>query len=451
MKSPFVSMFPLPPSDPTGKSGDVVSFLNPVTETPDVMIDFGIVDAVYFALSPNESKKFNDSVMNIYNYINLVDAIYLIGAKCYLDWETKISDEIKIIHKEYIKPGVADRTIYKSRDLGRNAQVDPSRPAPPTNDYAQPCTMVEGETTAKYPPETRKWIHHTRGIHPLVDNKIIDLDLYKPVSEHMGENVITYNSDTVAVDIDDWPKPTKTEKNIINPECVFAYGTPHCLREIIRERMEDDWPDEINKGWTQLNELMARNLPIETKIQTEAGTGLWTEGPRDPKEPHGLVMINDFYHWIDRIDPIKIPVADDLYAYLKDACQLVNHMYPLINKVRSELRNYKYEPILSKTVDNEWIVYEYTGKTFRVTGERGEPAPIDIDYVLDKWGYEATQPILQDWIVNVGLAIEETFPRKKAGTGTFEADMNGNKIKGTITNIVDNQHFVPEIIELPLG
>lgn len=441
---PLISMFPLPPDKkPIGKEGDPVSFHNPITEIPDVVIDSGITDAALFILSPNESRKFNDAVMIDYNYVNMSDAIKVQGAKCYLNWVDELVKQISIVHTEFFVPGLPDRTTYISRTVGKNAQEDPSQIAPPSNKYDQPCTMVVGKSTAKHPPETRKWIHHLRRLHPLVDKKIESFDLFKPVSEHMGENVITYNSDTCSVDIDFWAEKTKTEENIINPMCVFAYGTPHHFREIMRERLHFEQPDPVNDAWTELNKLMAKNMPIEARREIEDGVGLWIDGPRDPKKPHGLSHVNDFYHWMDRIDPIKIPVANDLFAYLKDACQLVNHMYPVLNKVKSEDRTYMYEPILSKTVDNEWTIY----KTAAPVG--GGVAPLDVEYTLDKWGYEGTEVVVYDWPVNVGLAIEETFPRKKPGSGTFEADIVGNKLKNTKNASVDNNHLVPEIIEVP--
>ena len=468
-------MFPLPPDIPVGKSGNEISFLNPITETPSTVNDYGIVDAALFSFSPNESKKFNDAVMNVYNYINLVDAIKLRGAKCYLNWESEIANQIGIIHSEFFIGAVSDRTQYVDRTaspdliyntpigatpptgiaitvaetpitVGLNAQINPSITAPPTNIYVQSCSPVTWPTTAKYPPEARKWIHHLRGLHPLIDDQITELSLFKPVSEHMGENVITYNSDTAAVDIDDWSSATKTVKNIINPTCVFAYGTPHCLREIIRERMIAEQPDEINFAWTSLNSLMANNLPRETKVQTALGTGVWSIGTRDSMSPHGLIMINDTHHWIDRIDPIKLPTVELLFAYLQEATELINHMYPLINNVISEKRNYLYEPILTKTVNNKWIIYEIASPPSPT-----ERAPLDVGYALGVWGYQGTQVVEQQWPVSVGLAVEETFPRKKTGSGTFEADMFGNKLKGTITDVIDNDLFIPEVVDLPLA
>jgi hypothetical protein len=450
----FASMFPLPPNKPEGKGSgslsETVSLLNPVDDKPAVEIDRGIMDGAWFVFSPNETKKFASVQTIDYNFINIVDAIFVEGAKCYLDWVNQLAKEINIIHTEFYVAGVADRVTYKERqtfDSYRGTEIQNAVPnktdANTVYDYGQPCTMVEGVETAKHPPETRKWIHRLRYTHPLVDEKIRGLKLYEPVSEHMGENVITYNSDTEAVDVLEWKRKTRTEKNIINPECVFAYETPHVLREIIRERMHYELPDKINDAWTELNRMQARTLPKEILLTTEEGKGVWLlEGPRDPKEPHGQNCINDFYHWKDRIDPIKIPVAADLFAYLNDACQLVNHMYPLLNNVRAERRFMVHEPLIQKTIDQNWVIYE------RGTPEGGAgQAPLEVIPILDRWGYATTEIVTYDWVIGVGLAIEETYPRKKLGSGTFIVDLLGTK-PGLITptssiSFVDNRSLIP--------
>lgn len=484
----FATMFATPPSNPAGKEGTTISYLNPITDTHDVRIDFGIMDSAWFLFHPNESKKFCDVKMSSYTFINLADAIAVHGAKNFLNWVDELVKQIRIIHAEYMSV-VGDRAIYNDR-VPNKPPIENATPTvatlyettdkfntkyedykdspiavPPQDilvnsqgnigsislpfDYAQPCTMVEGMTTAKYPPETRKWIHHLRYIHPLVDDLIMPFLLYDKVSEHMGENVITYNSDTCSVELFDWHKKTKTEKNIINPECVFAYGTPHHLREIMRERMIETEPDEINEAWTELNGLMSINHPIETFMQTEPGTGLWMidKGLRDARKPHGLIAVNDYWYWIDYIDPIKIPVADDLFGYLKDACQLVNHMYPLENRVRSERRYIIHEPLLIKTVEQEWTQYAPQA----AVGGGGKPAAIDVVSILGKWGYADTEIFPYDWPIGVGLAIEETYPRKKIGSGTFETDLVGNKIKNTANPTIDDRNLVPEEVIIPIA
>lgn len=440
MKSKFTAMFPLPPSIAEGKSGNSITFLNPITETAHDYIDYGITDSSLFILAPNESKKWCDGFMSPYNYINKVDAIELQGAKCHLQWVDKLVYEIGVIHTEFYTGGVGVRTAYTERNVGRNTQKDIVKIGAPSNPYAKPCTPVTGITTAKKPPETRKWIHNLQYIHPDVDKQIEGLLLFKPVSEHMGENVITYNSDVAAIDVHDWKQPTKTDKNLIDPECVKAYGTPHVLREIIRERMIEEEPNEINTAWTKLNSYMHDNMTIEIDLTTEMGTGLWTTGTRDPREPHGVCYVNDKYHPIDYIDPIKVPVANDLFGYLTDACQLVNHMYQIYNRVKSEHRSVMYSPAITKTVDNDWIIYKPEAP---IGGY--EPAPILVDFELDKWGYSVTQTFNYTWPIGVGLEIEETYPRKKLGSGTFEADINGNKLKNTITYNIDNKHLIPEL------
>jgi len=138
--------------------------------------------------------------------------------------------------------------------------------------------------------------------------------------------------------------------------------------------------------------------------------------------------------------PIKIPVVDMLFAYLKDACQLVNHMYQIYNKVKAENRMTKYSPALIKSVTQNWSIY----KTDSPTGGY-EQAPIAVDFALGRWGYYGTEIFTYDWTVGVGLEIEETYPRKKLGSGTFNADLVGNKLTNTITDKVDNEHLIPEI------
>lgn len=483
-RTKFVSMFPLPPDRPEGKSGDEILFLNPITEMPDMLIDYGITDAALFVLHPNESKKWNDGFMLPYNYINMVDAIDLQGAKCNLDWQSKILTEVKKIHAEFYIGGLSYRTVYLERynytpveEVAANSVItiggrdDPDVPSmadefeitspiivnpltpiiintqpdvikieAPANAYNKPCSPVMGVTTAKFPPETRKWIHHLRFIHPLIDEKMYGLMLFEPVSEHMGENVITYNSDVYAVDVHEWAQPTTTIKNLIDPYCTYAFPHAHVLREIIRERMIEEEPDEINYAWTKLNSWMHDCMTVEIDLTTEEGTGLWCEGTRDPREPHGVVYVNDIYHPIDYIMPIKIPVVDMLFAYLKDACQLVNHMYQIYNKVKAENRMTKYSPALIKSVTQNWSIY----KTDSPTGGY-EQAPIAVDFALGRWGYYGTEIFTYDWTVGVGLEIEETYPRKKLGSGTFNADLVGNKLTNTITDKVDNEHLIPEI------
>lgn len=486
----YVSMFPLPPNTPEGKDRNVVSYLQPVTDVHDKVIDRGIMDSAYFIHKPNETKKFASVRTDDYNFINMVDGIYVDGAKCYRNiWIEKLYKQIEIIHTEYYSvigdriqyneiileapeeiPLERDQAIYLEQELefisdtiiddpfiiDQEASlventliinhVPPMIDAALAYDYDQPCTPVEGITTAKLPPETRKWIHHLRYIHPKVDVKVKDLELYWSVSEHMGENVITYNSDTCSVDVFDWKLPTRTESNIINPECVFAYETPHHLREIIRERMHPEQPDELNKGWTELNRMMVRVLPSELTLTTEEGTGLWIQGVRDPKEPHGAILVNDYYHWKDRIDPIKIPVAHDLFAYLKDACQLVNHMYPLLNNVKAEHAEILHEPLVIKDIEQEWIIYKDQAP------EGGdEIAPFDVIVELDRWGYAETDVMIFDWEIGVGLAVEETYPRKKLGSGTFQTDLLGTKTTGNMFAHIDNRVLTPDIIKVPIA
>lgn len=485
----FASMFPLPPHIPEGKNRNKISYLNPVTDQHDKVIDRGIMDGAYFIHHPNETKKFASVQTDSYNFINIVDGIFVDGAKCYPLWTVELYKQISIIHKEFLSV-VGDRVQYKELKITPPEPIPLERQQavfleyelefesdtliedrfiesqeaslvesniivnyiPPMIDaslaypYDQECTPVEGITTAKLPPETRKWIHHLRYIHPAVDGTMRrSLELYEPVSEHMGENVITYNSDTCSVDISDWGKPTRTKSNIINPECVFAYETPHHLREIIRERMHPEQPDEINKGWTELNRMMARTLPSEVTLTTEPGTGLWIHGERDPKEPHGAILVNDYYHWKDRIDPIKIPVAHDLFAYLEDACQLVNHMYPLLNNVRAEHAEIKHEHILVKDVEQNWIIYKDQAPE---GGAR--PAPIDVDVELDRWGYAETDIITFDWEIGVGLSVEETYPRKKIGSGEFYTDLLGTRLPHKIV-ATDNRALMPEIVKVPIA
>ena len=477
----FSSIFPLPPDYPEGKNGPLF-FLNPITEMADMEVDFGIVDAALFILHPNESKKWNDAFMSPYNYVNMVDAIELQGAKCNVTWENEIFREIRIIHSEFFTGGVAYRTNYTERydydplvetpivsivSIGgriqpdsipsgefeiaapeisnvitptvKNIQFDFVKIGPPGNAYTKPCSPVEGTTTAKFPPETRKWIHHLRYIHPLIDKQISKLMLFEPVSEHMGENVITYNSDTNAVDIHDWILPVSTYKNLINPYCSNAFPTAHILREVIRERMIPGEPNMINNAWTKLNSWMHDCMPTEIDLTTSMGIGLWTIGDRDPRKSHGLVYVNDIYHPIDYILPIKIPVADMLFAYLKDSCQLVNHMYQLYNRVKSDDRTIMYSPAFVKNITQNWSIYKTSAP---VAGYF--QAPIAADFAIGKWGYYGTESITYDWNVGVGLDIEETYPRKKLGSGTFNADLLGNKIKGTITDKIDDKHLEPE-------
>lgn len=440
MKSKFTPMFPLPPSIAAGKEGTNITYLNPITEAAHDYIDYGIADSSLFIFTPNESKKWCDGFMDSYNYINRVDSIELQGAKCYPNWADRLFYEINTIHTEFYSGGVGTRVTYSERNVGQNTQEDIVKIGAPSNSYSKPCTPVTGNTTAKKPPETRKWIHNLQYIHPVVDSQIENLTLFKPVSEHMGENVITYNSDVAAIDVHDWKNDTKTDKNIINPLCVKAYGSPHVLREIIRERMIEDEPNEINNAWTKLNSYMHDNMSTEIDLTTEEGTGLWTIGNRDPRSAHGLCYVNDRYHPTNYIDPIKPTVANLLFSYLGDACQLVNHMYQIYNQVKSEHRNILYTPAIIKTVDNDWVIYKPEAP---IGGY--EPAPILVDFELDKWGYSVTQIFNYNWTIGVGLAIEETYPRKKLGSGTFESDINGNKVKNTITNVIDNNHLIPEV------
>ena len=446
-------MFPAPPSTAEGKGGDAISYLKPITDTADKTTDYGIMDSAWFLFHPNETKKFADVKTDSYAFINITDAIAVQGAKCSIMWINDLTSQIGTIHSEFMGV-VGTRAIYTSRTPSAVLGIDGTNINSQTNlgvttlvfPYDQSCTPVIGITTAKYPPEVRKWIHHLRYIHPTVDSKIEGLKLFEKVSETMGENVITYNSDTCSVDIDSWGIPTTTIKNVINPNCVKAYGSPHCIREIIRERMIETEPDEINKAWTELNGLMAKNLPIETKKTTALGTGLWTDGIRESRSPHGLIMVNDVHYWQDYIDPIKIPVAIALFGYLNDACQLVNHMYPVINKVRAEGRLLTYEPLLVKTVDNQWSQY----KTAVPTAGNSQ-APIDVPSVLDKWGYAQTQLFQYNWNVGVGLAVEETYPRKKMGSGTFVSDLLGNKTANSIAYEVDDDNLIPEEVVIPIA
>lgn len=493
----FTAMFPLPPGIPEGKEGKTLKFLNPTTDIPDKIIDRGIVDASIFVFHPNESKKWNDEIMDPYNYINMVDSIDLQGAKCFVNWEHSILSQIHKIHNEFYIGGLPYRTIYLERynydtveekiidspitiggrthktdkiavtpdllmdieikevedvfeismpvisnpltDAIVNAQLDTVKIGAPVNGYDRPCTPVRGVTTAKYPPETRKWIHHLRYIHPKIDEKIQNLLLFKPVSEHMGENVITYNSDTNAVDVHNWKLPTTTQSNLITPYCTFAYPNAHILREIIRERMISEEPDEINISWTKLNSLMHDCMASEIDLTTEPGTGLWYIGNRDPRESHGLLYVNDIYHPSDYIDPIKMPVADALFAYLVDACQLVNHMYQLYNNVKSDGRETLYSAIMTKNVVQQWSIYERAAPE-----SSSDPAPIATDFAMGRWGYRGTEVNIYDWDVNIGLEVEGTYPRKKLNSGQFNADLLGNKITNTVTNYIDDKHLIPE-------
>jgi len=59
-------------------------------------------------------------------------------------------------------------------------------------------------------------------------------------------------------------------------------------------------------------------------------------------------------------------------------------------------------------------------------------------------GYFETEVFDYQWNIGVGLEIEETYPRKKLGSGTINADLIGGKVTNTIVNTVDNGHLIPE-------
>jgi hypothetical protein len=92
---------------------------------------------------------------------------------------------------------------------------------------------------------TRAWVHKIMNTHPLVDEKIKDLDYFKPISNEVGVTYLRHTPDTQTLALEDW-----------------SGSIPKVFRRSLEHKMDSSY-ETINSIYNSLNANMSRNISTE--------------------------------------------------------------------------------------------------------------------------------------------------------------------------------------------
>jgi len=188
----------------------------------------------------------------------------------------------------------------------------------------------------------KNWVKLLTGLHPETDNFLETLPYWKtPYSEVIGTNTIMYYADNSTIDITMWT----SDPMFVTNEIVWftdPWKTVSYLRESVREKLNSEVVDLIQRAGNTTTSLMCRNLVREALKTTAEGIGAeeYQVRPIPANLAHGISLNNDWYNQTNRIMPSdKSAARNDAITRLDTGGVLihvlVNHLKPLVPKAES--------------------------------------------------------------------------------------------------------------------
>lgn len=162
---------------------------------------------------------------------------------------------------------------------------------------------------------TRAWVHKIMNTHPLVDEKIKDLDYFSPISNEVGVTYLRHTPDTQTLALEDW-----------------SGSIPKVFRRSLEHKMDSSY-ETINAIYNSLNANMSRNISTEFFYERgDYSTALKDQGNNILDKS---ILSNDYHIAGDytfrsiHINTLYITLITALLASVGFQAKLINWLFPV--------------------------------------------------------------------------------------------------------------------------
>jgi|GEM_PF-6226130 len=163
-------------------------------------------------------------------------------------------------------------------------------------------------------PTTRAWVHRLSKLHPLVDEKIKNLDYFKPICNEVGTTYLQHTPDTQTLALTDW-----------------ATTIPNPFRRSLANKMDDSYI-KTRLSYYKLNKALTNNLSSEYYYDSgleNAARSVANNYLNKDLLSNDFHIAGDFTFGAGRISGLYQVLMTALIAYVGGSGKLINWLAPV--------------------------------------------------------------------------------------------------------------------------